>query len=147
MKKSHLITGIVYVLVGIVFLVAALFTETKINSLLFGFTGACIGPGILMICKYFYWSSPKNKAVYEEKLERERIELHDEMKNLIRCKTAMYLYVAGLFIISFSMVVFSVLDSLEILKNGNIFVFYLAGYMAFQIIGGIVIYKHIMKKY
>ena len=147
MKKSHLITGIVYVLVGIVFLVAALFTETKINSLLFGFTGACIGPGILMICKYFYWSSPKNKAVYEEKLERERIELHDEMKNLIRCKTAMYLYVAGLFIISFSMVVFSVLDSLEILKNGNIFVFYLAGYMAFQIIGGRVIYKHIMKKY
>ncbi len=147
MKKSHLITGIVYVLVGIVFLVAALFTETKINSLLFGFAGACIGPGILMICKYFYWSSPKNKAVYEEKLERERIELHDEMKNLIRCKTAMYLYVAGLCIISFSMVVFSVLDSLEILENGNIFVFYLAGYMAIQIIGGRVIYKHIMKKY
>ena len=147
MKKSHLITGIVYVLVGIVFLVAALFTETKINSLLFGFAGACMGPGILMICKYFYWSSPKNKAVYEEKLERERIELHDEMKNLIRCKTAMYLYVAGLCIISFSMVVFSVLDSLEILENGNIFVFYLAGYMAIQIIGGRVIYKHIMKKY
>lgn len=147
MKKSHLITGIAYVLVGIVFLVAALFTETKINSLLFGFAGACIGPGILMICKYFYWSSPKNKAVYEEKLERERIELHDEMKNLIRCKTAMYLYVAGLCIISFSMVVFSVLDSLEILENGNIFVFYLAGYMAIQIIGGRVIYKHIMKKY
>ena len=59
MKKSHLITGIVYVLVGIVFLIAALFTETKINSLLFGFAGACIGPGILMICKYFYWSSPR----------------------------------------------------------------------------------------
>lgn len=147
MKKSHLITGIVYILVGIVFLIAALFTETKIDSLLFGFTGACIGPGILMICKYFYWSSPKNKAIYEEKLEKEQIELHDEMKNLIRCKTAMYLYVAGLCIISFSMVVFSVLDSLDILKNGNIFVFYLAGYMAFQIIGGRVIYKRIMKKF
>ena len=72
MKKSHLITGIVYILVGIVFLIAALFTETKIDSLLFGFTGACIGPGILMICKYFYWSSPKNKAIYEEKLEKEQ---------------------------------------------------------------------------
>ena len=147
MKKSHLITGIVYILIGIVFLLAALFTETKVDSLLFGFAGACIGPGILMTCKYFYWSSPKNKAVYEEKMELEQIEIHDEMKNIIRCKTAMYLYIAGLFIISFLMVVFSVLDSLEILKNGNIFVFYLAGYMAFQIVGGRIIYKRIMKKY
>ena len=69
MKKSHLITGIVYILIGIVFLLAALFTDTKVDSLLFGFAGACIGPVILMTCKYFYWSSPKNIAVYEEKME------------------------------------------------------------------------------
>lgn len=66
MKKSNLITGILYVLFGVVCLIVALLIETKLEGILWGFAGAGIFPGIMMICKYFYWSSPKNKEQYEE---------------------------------------------------------------------------------
>ena len=84
MKKSNLITGILYVLFGVVCLIVALLIETKLEGILWGFAGAGIFPGIMMMCKYFYWSSPKNKERYEERLENERIELHDELKTKIR---------------------------------------------------------------
>ena len=71
MKKSNLITGILYVLFGVVCLIVALLIETKLEGILWGFAGAGIFPGIMMICKYFYWSSPKNKERYEERLENE----------------------------------------------------------------------------
>ena len=84
MKKSNLITGILYVLFGVACLIVALLIETKLEGILWGFAGAGIFPGIMMICKYFYWSSPKNKERYEERLENERIEQHDELKTKIR---------------------------------------------------------------
>lgn len=84
MKKSNLITGILYVLFGVVCLIVALLIETKLEGILWGFAGAGIFPGIMMICKYFYWSSPKNKEQYEERLENDRIEQHDELKTKIR---------------------------------------------------------------
>ena len=79
MKKSNLITGILYVLFGVACLIVALLIETKLEGILWGFAGAGIFPGIMMICKYFYWSSPKNKERYEERLVNERIEQHDEI--------------------------------------------------------------------
>ena len=102
MKKSNLITGILYVLFGVVCLIVALLIETKLKSILWGFAGAGIFPGIMMICKYFYWSSPKNKERYEERLENERIEQHDELKTKIRDRAGRYAYVLGLLVISFS---------------------------------------------
>ena len=84
MKKSNLITGILYVLFGMACLIVALLIETKLEGILWGFAGAGIFPGIMMICKYFYWSSPKNKEQYEERLENDRIEQHDELKTKIR---------------------------------------------------------------
>lgn len=80
MKKSNLLTGILLTLIGIFFLLMVLFTTSKLDGLLFGLTGACIGPGILMIFKYYYWSSPKNKERYREKINAEKIEQHDELK-------------------------------------------------------------------
>ena len=77
MKKSNLITGILYVLFGMACLIVALLIETKLEGILWGFAGAGIFSGIMMICKYFYWSSPKNKERYEERLENERIEQHE----------------------------------------------------------------------
>lgn len=84
MKKSNLITGILYVLFGVACLIVALLIETKLEGILWGFAGAGIFPGIMMICKYFYWSSPENKERYEERLENERIEQHDELKTKIQ---------------------------------------------------------------
>ena len=51
MKKSNLMVGICYLLVGIISLLLALFTETKLDGLFFGFTGAGIVPGLMMIYK------------------------------------------------------------------------------------------------
>ena len=53
MKKSNLVCGIVYTLAGVMFLIAALLTDTKLDSILFGLAGAGIAPGLLMIYKYF----------------------------------------------------------------------------------------------
>lgn len=147
MKKNNLVTGIIYIIIGIICLAAALLTDSKLDSLLFGFTGAGIVPGIMMISKYFYWNSPNNIERYKENVESQNIELHDELKEKIRCKTAQYVYVLGLCVISVSIIVFAFLNSLEILENGNIFVLYLCAYMAFQIVSGHIIFNKIFKKY
>lgn len=147
MKKSNWLCGIAYVVAGIIFLLIGIFTDTKLDSLMFGFAGAGIIPGMVMIYKYFYWNSPNNVERYKEKLEAENIELHDELKDKVRGMTARYVYAFGLCVISASIVVFAILDMLEILENGKIFVFYLCAYMMFQIISGHIIFKHIFKKY
>ena len=136
MKKSNWLCGIAYVVAGIIFLLIGIFTDTKLDSLMFGFAGAGIIPGMVMIYKYFYWNSPNNVERYKEKLEAE-----------VGGMTARYVYVFGVCIISASIVLFAILDMLEILENGKIFVFYLCAYMMFQIISGHIIFKHIFKKY
>lgn len=70
MKKSNLITGILHVLFGVACLIVALLIETKLEGILWGFAGAGIFPGIMMICKYFYWSSPKNRKHEGDRNER-----------------------------------------------------------------------------
>ena len=59
MKKSNLITGILYVLFGVACLIVALLIETKLEGILWGFAGAGIFPGIMMICKYFLLEFPR----------------------------------------------------------------------------------------
>lgn len=147
MKKSNIITGVLYVLFGVACLIAAMMIETKLEGILWGFAGAGIGPGIVMIGQYFYWSSPKNKARYEERLENERIELHDELKTKVRDKAGRYAYTLGLLIICVSILVFGILGTVEFIDNARMIVLYLSGYLLFQIIAGIVIFNKLMKKY
>lgn len=147
MKKSNLVSGIVYTLVGVAFLIVALLTDTKLDSILFGLTGAAIAPGLLMIYKYFYWSSPKRSQKYQEMLENERIERHDELKEKIRDKSGRYAYILGLIITSASMLIFSILGNLELVENCRMIVLYLGGYLTIQIIVGIAIFNHLLKKY
>ena len=147
MKKGNFITGILYVLFGAACLIVALLLETKLESILWGFAGAGIFPGIMIICKYFYWSSPKNRERYEERLENERIEQHDELKTKIRDRSGRYAYTLGLLIISFSILVFGVLGALDIIVNTRIIVLYLGAYLLFQVIAGIVIFNMLMRKY
>ena len=147
MKKSNLITGILYVLFGVACLIVALLIETKLEDILWGFAGAGIFPGIMMICKYFYWSSPKNKEQYEERLENDRIEQHDELKTKVRDRAGRYAYVLGLLVISFSILVFGILGALDVIDNARIIVLYLGAYLLFQVIAGIVIFNVLMKKY
>lgn len=147
MKKGNLLTGIFYVLFGAACLTAALLMESKVEGILWGLAGAGILPGIMMICKYFYWSSPKNKARYEERLENERIEQHDELKTKIRDKAGRYTYSLGLMVVSFSILVFGVLGTLGIVESTRMIILYLGGYLLFQVIAGMIIFNKLMKKY
>ena len=147
MKKSSLITGILYVLFGLICLIMALLINTKLEGILWGFAGAGIFPGIVMIGKYFYWTSPKNKARYEERLENEQIEMHDELKTKIRDKAGRYTYSLGLLVVCFSILVFGILGALEIMENARLIVLYLSGYLLFQVIAGIFIFNKLMKRY
>lgn len=147
MKKNNLITGILYIAAGMALLAAALLTDTKLDSLLFGFAGALTAPGIVMICRYFYWNRPENRLQYQERLERERVEFQDELKVKLRDRSGRYAYVAGLIVISFSIVAFSVLGALEIVGNVRMIVLFLGGYLLFQIAIGIVAFHHLLKRY
>ena len=147
MKKSDLITGILYVLFGVACLLAALLTETKLEGILWGFAGAGILPGIMMAGKYFYWRSPKNKERYAERLENEQIEQHDELKTKIRDRAGRYAYGLGLLVVCCSILVFSVLGALGIIDHARMIVLYLGSYLLFQVIAGIVIFNKLMKQY
>ena len=79
MKRGHLMTGIVYVAVGILLLALSSLTEGRLGSLLFAFGFAGAVPGAVMIGKYVYWTSPRNRERYAERVEQERIDLQDEL--------------------------------------------------------------------
>lgn len=147
MKKSDLITGLISLLVGITCLVSELLFETKLNSILSGFAGAGISSGAVILWKYYYWSKPENRSKYKEKIENENIELHDERKEMLRDKSGRYAYILGLIILSISIVVFSILGSLEITGDNRLIVIYLGGLLVFQYVIGIIVYKRLSKKY
>ncbi len=147
MKKSNLATGVVYMLLGIGCLLVALLTNTKLDSLLFGFAGAGIGPGCVMICKYFYWTSPNHKTEYHEKIKKEQIELHDELKEKLRDKSGRYTYVLGLVVVGIAIPTFAVLDKLQLIENSFSLILFLFFYLIFQYVAGVVIFKFLLKKY
>lgn len=134
-------------LFGIACLTVALLIETDLEGFLWGFACAGIFPGIVLICKYFYWSSPKNKERYEQRLENERIEQHDELKTKIRDRSGRYAYSLGLLIVSLSILVFGILGAMDVISNTRIIVLYLGAYLLFQVIAGIVIFNMLIKKY
>ena len=55
MKKSELNRGVIFVIAGVCFLLAAVFTESAFDGLLWGFAGGALGPGIGRIIQYIYW--------------------------------------------------------------------------------------------
>ncbi len=146
MKRSELYFGIGYLLAGILFLVLGFSIQSRLAGILFGLGGACLGPGLVMIFKYFYWTRPDKRQQYTQKLEREKIESQDELKESIRNKSGRYTYVLGLLVSSLSTLVFAILDVLEIL-DARVFVFYLGGYLLFQLAAGIIIFNWLSKKY
>ena len=147
MKKGNLLEGILFVLGGIILLGAALLTDSVLDSLLIGFAAGAICSGIVMTFKYFYWSTSKNKERYQEKIENEKIELYDELKSKLRDRSGRYAYAIGLMTVSISIIIFSILGQLEVIDNLRLIVLYLGGYLIFQIVIGIVIFKQLLKKY
>ncbi len=134
---------------GILFLLAALLWETRMESLLCGLFGAFAAPGVAQICKYVKWTRPKNAAIYQERLEQERIDLRDERKSMLRDKSGRYTYVLGMLTLSAAIIVFSVLEAFGVVgeTETSLMVLFLAGYRLFQFLAGIAIYRWLEKKY
>ena len=80
-------------------------------------------------------------------VENEKIELHDELKSKLRDKSGRHAYAIGLMTVSISIIIFYILGQLEIIDNSRLMVLYLGGYLLFQIVIGIVIFKQLLKKY
>ena len=150
MKKSNLVTGIAYVAFGFACLIAALCLETKLEGILWGFAGAGIVPGIGMIVQYFYWSEPKNRERYLERLERlecVQIESNDELNVKVRNLAGRYAYVSGLMIVCASILFFGILGALEIIENARLIILYLSAYLLIEIAVYIAVFHRLMKKY
>lgn len=147
MKKSNLLEGTLFILGGFILLWIGLQTDSVLDSLLVGIAAGSICSGIVTTCKYFYWTAPGNKERYQEKIAKETIELHDELKIKLRDKSGRYAYAIGLLTVSISIVVFSILGKLGIIGNPRILLLYLSGYLMIQIVTGIVIFHQLLKKY
>jgi len=149
MKKRDLWAGVGLTAAGILCLLAALLWDTPLDSLLCGFFGAFTVPGVTQIGKYVKWSRPKNAPIYQEKLERERIELRDERKSMLRDKAGRYAYILGLLLTAVSIVVFNVLEKLGVIggAEGGLMVLFLAGFLIIQYIAGLLFYRMLEKRY
>ncbi len=146
MKKTQLISGIIYTLLGLALLLTAIFTNTEIG-MLYGLGGALTGPGLVMMGKYFYWSRPQNRQRYEERLDSERIEMNDELKQKLRDRSGRYAYVLGMVTVSLSIFVIGILEDLGLIGDSRPMILYLAAYLIFQVIAGIAIFNRLLKKY
>ena len=136
MKKSYLNRGILFVVIGICFILAAVFTESVFDGLLWGFAGGALASGIGL-----------NEERYREIQEQEDINLHDELNEKLRDKSGRIAYLIGLVIICISEVVFSILGKIGMITDHRVIVLYLFGLFVFQVVIGIVVYSQLRKKY
>ena len=149
MKKRDLVSSIVCLVIGAVCLVAGLFFDTKLESMLGAMAGILLVRGVLRLRDYLYWNAPENRERYQEILENERIENHDELKEKVRDRSGRYAYLFGLYFVCAAVVVIELLRIQEILdyNTTRAIMLSLGGYLVVQLIAERVIFKHLMKKY
>jgi hypothetical protein len=147
MKMSDLNKGILCILVGCCFVLAAVLTESAVDGLLWGLAGGALGPGIGWIIRHFYWSAPEKQERYREIKEQEDISLHDELNEKLRDKTGRIAYNIIFFLICISVVTFSILGKAGIGIDHKVIVWYLFGLLIIQIALDKVVYYQLRKKY
>jgi len=141
MKKDTLYSGLGFIALGIVFLVLHIVTDGEGAASNFaGFAGGLTGPGVMMVYKYFHWSKPENKAVYEERMKNERINAHDERTVMIRGKTGYAMYLIT--IIMLALLTF-ILSLIGVDKRVLLLITIL---LIFEIAGGYIVYQRYNKK-
>ena len=146
MKKSDLWIGIGFIAAGLALLSAAILAKLH-GSLLYGFSGALIGPGIAQIAKYVKWTRPKNAPIYRERLEQERIELRDERKTMLRDKSGRYAYILGMIVAVVLELAVVILGDLGVIEKNLWLPLGILFYVCFQYAAGLVIYALLDRKY
>lgn len=145
MKRSNIIYGLTCIILsGISLYIAIIFDANKMSGVFYGLTGALGVGGIVSIAQYFYWKRHNEK--YEEKLEIERIEQQDELKQKLRDKSGRYAYLIGIFITALSIMAYSLLGVLNIMDTEYI-VIYLSIYLISQLFIGKIVFNHLLRKY
>ena len=145
MKRSNIIYGLTCIILsGISLYIAIIFDANKMSGVFYGLTGALGVGGIVSIAQDFYWKRHNEK--YEEKLEIERIEQQDELKQKLRDKSGRYAYLIGMSITALSIMAYSLLGVLNIMDTEYI-VIYLSIYLISQLFIGIIVFNHLLRKY
>lgn len=143
--KNQLKSSILFFCLALVFLILA-FVFPEI-SIFVGFVGGCLGPAIMMLYKYLYWRKRPEK--YEEKIERDTIELYDERKEMIRGKALRASTIVNWCILSVLIVTIALLGQFHIIASeiSRPIILGIAAYWLLSIVIMQVIYKSLSKKY
>lgn len=147
MKKSDLYSGLGYLALGLALWLWAARIPGEAAGLLWGFGGACFGPGLMLVGKYFYWSAPKRRDEYAARLEEERIALGDELQTQLRDKSGRHAYNFGLLVLAVALPLLAALDALGIIGDSRPLVLFLAAYLLLQLVAGWVFFARLSKKY
>jgi len=141
MKKDMLYSGLSFIALGFIFIILYIATNGEgVASNFAGFAGGCIGPGIVMVCKYFYWSKPENKEAYEERLKNEKINAKDERKVMIRRISGQVMY-------TFTVIMLAVLTFVLSLIGVDKWVLsMIAAILILEIAGGYIVFRYYSKK-
>ncbi len=143
--KEYFKGGVANLTIGIILLSISIFIEFKYSSSIFGASIAIIISSIRSFYLYYKWSKDENQERFQEKLEIEEINLKDERKERNRNISGRYTYIIGLIIILISILLFIVLDILNIMKLNKILMVYLGIYLIFQYIIGVLIFNKLEK--
>ena len=139
MKKGHIKTGCIFLAAGFVLLLAALLWDTPLDSILIGIAGAGVGTGIAVIF---------DECRGGHRGEGAGTELDGgKQKEALRDKAGRLAYEGGLVFAAVSIIVFSVLEKLQIISWGLAAEIYLGIYILFQLAAGNLIYRYLRKKY
>ena len=149
MKKSYLWTGLGMIVLGMIFLAIAIFWDTPLSSLLCGFSGAFIGPGLVQVYKYVKWTKLETADSCQKHFEEEQIELRDERKSMLRDRSGRYAYVLGMLLACAAIVVFSILGKLGVVPEeaAELLIYFLAAFLLVEFTAGILIYKRLETRY
>lgn len=146
MKKRNLWEGLAFTALGI-FLLSMVLAGVWESSLICGFGGGALGSGLVSVGKYAYWTSPKRAAAYRERLEEEKILLHDELLAQLRDRAGRIAYQLGLAVIGLGIVVLGALEELGVLGDIRLTVICLGSYLLFQLVMGVVVFRLLKTRY
>ncbi|HBF4252979.1 hypothetical protein [Clostridioides difficile] len=146
MKKNMLYLGIVYFICGILLVLLATFTEFSFEAFIWGLSGAALGPGICMILQYMYWSKPERAVDYEEKIKKQRIEMNDERRVMLRDKAGRITNQIMSYVLVILIFIVSILSVFSVMVISKWVLVVLGLLILFQFICSVVVYNKLDKR-